>query len=77
MNSRPQGGSVIKNGRIELMQNRRINKDDKRGMGEPLSEVNAAGEGITVPATYYVQLFNRKNRDSLQRTMQQRQDQPA
>lgn len=62
MNSRAQGGSVIKNGRIELMQNRRINRDDWRGMGEPLNETDSSGDGISVPATYYVQLFNRKLR---------------
>lgn len=54
MNSRAQGGSVIKNGRIELMQNRRINRDDWRGMGEPLNETDSSGDGISVPATYYV-----------------------
>jgi len=36
------------------MQNRRINKDDWRGMGDPLNEVDVNGNGITVPATYYV-----------------------
>ena len=58
MNSRSQGGSVLQDGRIELMQNRRINKDDWRGMGDPLNEVDSNGNGITVPATYYVQLFD-------------------
>ena len=77
MNSRSQGGSVINRGRIELMQNRRINKDDGRGMGEPLNETDANGDGISVPATYYVQLFNRSVRASSQRVMQQRQDSPA
>jgi len=38
MNSRSQGGSVLSPGRIELMQNRRLNVDDWRGMGEPLNE---------------------------------------
>lgn len=38
MNSRSQGGSVLVPGRIELMQNRRLNVDDWRGMGEPLNE---------------------------------------
>lgn len=65
MNSRSQGGSVINSGRIELMQNRRINKDDGRGMGEPLNETDSNGDGISVPAIYYVQLFNRQKRDSL------------
>ena len=58
------------------MQNRRINKDDGRGMGEPLNETDSSGDGISVPETYYVQLFNRQVRDSLQRVIQQRQDQP-
>ena len=56
---------MIKFGRIELLQNRRINKDDGRGMGEPLNETDSVGNGISVPATYYVQLFNSKVRDSL------------
>jgi len=41
MNSRSQGGSVIQDGRIEIMQNRRLNVDDSRGMGEALNEVDA------------------------------------
>lgn len=50
MNSRSQGGSVLQNGRVELMQNRRMNKDDMRGVGEALNEVDADGNGIIVPA---------------------------
>lgn len=46
MNTRAQGGSVIKEGRIELMQHRRIYYDDSRGMGEPLSEVDDQGYPI-------------------------------
>lgn len=65
MNSRAQGGSVIKNGRIELMQNRRLYYDDSRGMGEPLNETNENDEGIQVPATYFIQLFNYSNEPSL------------
>ena len=76
MNSRSQGGSVIQDGRIEIMQNRRLNVDDSRGMGEALNETDANGNGITVPATYYVQLYNTKLRFPLQRTVQQRLDQP-
>jgi hypothetical protein len=67
MNDRSQGGSVIKDGRIELMYNRRINKDDERGVEEALNEVDANGNGISVPATYYVQLFNQRKKHSLQR----------
>lgn len=76
MNTRAQGGSVINNGRIELMHNRRINVDDDRGMGEPLNETDANGNGISVPASYYVQLFKTKSRNSLQRVIQQRVDNP-
>jgi len=54
MNNRPQGGSVLRDGRIELMQNRRSVKDDDRGMGEAISEVRIDGVGITVAATYHV-----------------------
>lgn len=62
MNDRSQAGSVIEKGRIELMQNRRSNVDDGRGVDEPLDEVNVNGIGITVPATYYVQYFNKSTR---------------
>ena len=34
-------------------------------MGEPLDETDANGNGITVKATYYLQLFNRLTRPSL------------
>ena len=33
MNDRSQGGSVLENGTIELMQNRRLMHDDRRGVG--------------------------------------------
>lgn len=58
MNDRSQGGSVIVDGRIELMQNRRSKLDDWRGVGEALDERDSQGNGISVPATYYVQYFN-------------------
>ena len=54
MNDRSQGGSVTENGRIELMQNRRLYFDDWRGVEEALNETNSYGYGITVPATYKV-----------------------
>jgi hypothetical protein len=77
MNDRSQGGSVYENGRIELMQNRRGNVDDGRGVGEPLDETTSTGVGITVPATYYVQYFNRLTQKSLQRQVQQISDDPV
>ena len=51
------------------MQNRRLNLDDWRGMGEPLNEIYWNGNGISVPATYYVQLFNQAKRMPLQRVI--------
>jgi len=70
MNSRSQGGSVLAPGRIEFMQNRRLNVDDWRGMGQPLNETVWNGQGISVPAQYYVQLFDMSKSSSLQRTVQ-------
>jgi hypothetical protein len=50
MNSRSQGGSVINQGRIELMQHRRLYYDDGRGMGQALDERDSLGNPISVPA---------------------------
>ena len=76
MNSRPQGGSVLKPGRIELMHNRRMYYDDHRGMGEPLNETDATGNGITTISNYYVQIFDMSREESEQRVMQLHQDEP-
>ena len=54
MNDRSQGGAVIKNGAIELMQNRRLLFDDNRGVEEPLNETDSSGRGIEVNAKYFV-----------------------
>lgn len=70
MNDRAQGGSVLKDGRIEFMQNRRSTKDDSRGVDEPIDE------NITVGATYYLQYFNTATRTPLQRVIQQITDSP-
>lgn len=53
-NDRSQGGSSLKQGRIELMQNRNPPCDDDKGVGEYLNETDAYGKGIRVPATYYL-----------------------
>ena len=54
MNDRTQGGSALSPGNIEMMQNRRINADDDKGVAENLDEVDKFGHGYRVPATYYV-----------------------
>jgi len=78
MNDRAQGGSVIQDGRIELMQNRRSNADDSRGVGEDLDEKDANGNGISVPATYHVHigLLPEHIYSGVQRYLQQRIDAP-
>ena len=67
MNDRSQAGSVIKNGRIELLMNRRLYYDDSRGVNEPLNETDSYGNGITVPATYHLELIDRSASVSSQR----------
>jgi hypothetical protein len=56
MNDRAQGGSVIQDGRIELMQNRRSNADDSRGVDENIDETDVNGNGVSVPASYRVHI---------------------
>jgi hypothetical protein len=46
------------------MQNRRIPADDDRGMDEWLNEKDGIGRGLRIPATYYIDLFNTKDRES-------------
>ena len=40
MNDRPQGGSAYKDGRIELMIQRRVLKDDGLGLPDVLNDVS-------------------------------------
>lgn len=54
MNDRAQGGSSIRNGEIELMQNRRLLDDDWRGVGEALNEENWDHVGLPITATYQI-----------------------
>lgn len=69
MNDRSQGGSVLSNGVIEIMQNRRLLHDDGRGVGEPLDEENSDKMGIQVNTRYFVQLFDYTKVASKQREM--------
>lgn len=54
MNDRSQGGTALKPGTIELMQNRQLPKDDNQGVGIPLQEKDQFGHGVRVSATYYI-----------------------
>ena len=76
MNDRSQGGSVLENGSVEIMQNRRLMFDDWRGVGEPLDEKNSKLVGIEVNNRYFMQLFDRTVQDSEQRQMQLVVDEP-
>lgn len=76
MNDRSQGGAVIEDGAIELMQNRRLLFDDARGVGEALNETDSEGRGIEVNARYFVQIFDTTKASSLQRKTQLVVDEP-
>lgn len=77
MNDRPQGGSALKEGAVQFMQNRRIPADDARGMGEWVDEKDKNGNGIRVPASYYIDIFRENTRRSHQRLVQHKTDDPA
>jgi hypothetical protein len=64
INDRSQGGTVVEKSKIEFMINRRLTHDDQRGVDEPLNETDSTGQGIIVPATYWIQVFNYSTTDS-------------
>jgi hypothetical protein len=51
-NDRPQGGSVYKPGRIELMLNRHGKTNDMLGVLEPMEESDSDGNGLNVSASF-------------------------
>jgi hypothetical protein len=57
MNDRPQGGSAFKEGRIELMFNRRISQSDDLGMPENLNEY-ALGNPLKTQHKYLLKFAN-------------------
>lgn len=48
VNDRPQGGSSLEKGSLELMIHRAVLHDDSRGVGEPLNELDAEGKPLKV-----------------------------
>jgi hypothetical protein len=58
MNDRSMGGSSLYDGQLELMINRRLFRDDDKGVNYILNETDSLGNGITVPATFYLQIFD-------------------
>ncbi|CRK86319.1 CLUMA_CG000160, isoform A [Clunio marinus] len=53
LTDRPQGGSSLTDGSIELMVHRRLLRDDTFGVGEPLNET-AYGEGLIVRGKHWI-----------------------
>ena len=76
MNDRAQGGSSLKDGRVELMQNRRLYTDDHKGVDQALNELNEYYNGITVSASYWLEICNYGNEHCKQREQQIRNDEP-
>ena len=73
MNDRTQAGSADLSDKstIELIQHRRLNKDDDKGVIEPLDERDLETDlGIQVTARYYLQIFDKEKGKSLQRAQQ-------
>jgi hypothetical protein len=56
LNDRAQAGAVLEDGKIQLMQNRRLFKDDQRGVSEPLDQHDDQLRGFRVKAMYHVEL---------------------
>lgn len=77
MNDRSQAGSALNAGQIEFMQHRRIPADDGRGMGEWVDETDENGDGIKVPATYYLQIFDEATSKTQQRAVMHKTLDPA
>ena len=69
MNDRPQGGAadLSSKANIELMQHRRILRDDQLGVEEFLNETDSKTDGIRVTARYQVQVFDTTRGTSKQR----------
>lgn len=72
MNDRSQGGSadLSSPSTIELMQHRRILMTDEYGSRTGVNETDRDGKGVRVKAKYYMQIFDYKKGQSLQRVQQ-------
>lgn len=82
LNDRAQGGTSLNNGQIEIMLQRRVYKDDNKGLVEPLNEFNPysdEGLGPSLIATHYVRFFYNSESDLIKsnaRMMQREIDMP-
>lgn len=76
MNDRSQGASVLADGSIEFMINRRLLFADSGAQDEPLNEVDANGFPVQVNTRFHMQYFETIDRKSLQRQVQRMVDEP-
>lgn len=78
MNDRTQGGAadLSSKANIELMQHRRLLRDDDLGVEEALNETDNAGDGLRVTARYLMQVFDTQKGASKQRETQINLEQP-
>ena len=67
--SRTHGGTSNTDSVIEIMQARMTDKDDGRGVNEPLQDYDRNGDLIRVSATYFLQI-SEKNEESQQIKLQ-------
>ena len=78
LNDRSQGGSSLKEGRIELMIDRRLMKDDFKGLEEALNETDSSGNPLPVKTHSIwlleknIQEFSKKNGYSKLKVAQKR-----
>jgi lysosomal alpha-mannosidase len=56
---RTQGGSSMVDGSLELMVHRRLQQDDRRGVGEPINEpgLDASGSGLVIRALHRISVL--------------------
>ena len=66
----------MEEGRIELMQNRRLFKDDGRGVEEALNEFNIYGYSLTTQNSYRLNFIERDTELSQQRSEQLVMEEP-
>ena len=76
MNDRSQGATILEDGSMEFMINRRLLGHDSGAVNEPLNETNSSGEGLQVNTRFRLQYFKITERDSLQRRVQRLTDEP-
>ena len=61
LSDRPQGGSSLEEGSVELMIHRRLSRDDSYGMEEALDELGFDGKGLVVRGKHILMLSRDSN----------------